>query len=193
MKQFLIALKATLVLTLLTGVMYPLLVTGLAKALFRDKADGSMIQANGRTVGSQLIGQRFTKPEYFHGRPSAAGNDGYDGLSSGGSNLGPTSQKLADRVTADVKTFRAENPTFTGPVPADAVTASGSGLDPHLSPEAIDAQVPRVAAARGMTVAALRQLVAAHTEDRQVGVLGEPRVNVLKLNLALDAASPLKK
>jgi K+-transporting ATPase ATPase C chain len=193
MKQILIALKATLVLTLLTGVMYPLLVTGLAKALFRDKADGSMIQANGRTVGSQWIGQRFTKPEYFHGRPSAAGNDGYDGLSSGGSNLGPTSQKLADRVTADVKTFRAENPTFTGAVPGDAVTASGSGLDPHLSPDAVEAQVPRVAAARAMSADALRQLVAANTEDRQMGVLGEPRVNVLKLNLALDAASPLKK
>jgi K+-transporting ATPase ATPase C chain len=193
MKQLLIALKATLVLTLLTGVMYPLLVTGLAKALFRDKADGSLIQANGRTVGSEWIGQRFTKPEYFHGRPSAAGNDGYDGLSSGGSNLGPTSQKLADRVTADVKTFRAENPTFTGAVPGDAVTASGSGLDPHLSPEAVDAQVARVAAARGMSADALRQLVAANTEDRQVGVLGEPRVNVLKLNLALDAAAPRRK
>jgi potassium-transporting ATPase KdpC subunit len=193
MKQLLIALKATLVLTLLTGVMYPLLVTGLAKALFRDKAEGSMIQANGRTVGSELIGQRFTKPEYFHGRPSAAGNDGYDGLSSGGSNLGPTSQKLADRVAGDVKNFRAENPSFTGAVPGDAVTASGSGLDPHLSPEAIDAQVARVAAGRGMTADSLRQLVAAHTEDRQIGVLGEPRVNVLKLNLALDAASPPKK
>jgi K+-transporting ATPase ATPase C chain len=187
MKQFLIALKATLVLTLLTGVMYPLLVTGLAKALFRDKADGSLIQANGRTVGSELIGQRFTRPEYFHGRPSAAG-DGYDGLNSGGSNLGPTSQKLADRVTGDVKKFRAENPAFSGAVPGDAVTASGSGLDPHLSPEAIDAQVARVAAARGMSAEALRQLVAVHTEYRQMGVLGEPRVNVLKLNLALDAA-----
>ena len=193
MKQFMIALKATLVLTLLTGVMYPLLVTGLAKALFRDKADGSMIQANRRTVGSELIGQRFTKPEYFHGRPSAAGNDGYDGLSSGGSNLGPTSQKLADRVTADVKTFRAENPTFSGAVPADAVTASGSGLDPHLSPEAVEAQVARVAAARGMSAASLRELVAAHTEGRQLGVLGESRVNVLELNLALNTVAPMKR
>src|SRR5664279_5985086 len=130
MKQILIALKATLVLTLLTGVMYPLLVTGLAKALFRDKADGSMIQANGRTVGSELIGQRFTRPEYFHGRPSAAGNDGYDAVAPGGgaSNYGATNQKLIDRVQGDLKSFRADNPTFSGPVPADLVTTSGSGL-----------------------------------------------------------------
>jgi len=187
MKQFLTALKATLVLTVLTGVIYPLLVTGLAKTLFPAKAAGSMIQANGRTVGSELIGQRFTKPEYFHGRPSAAGNNGYDGLSSGGSNLGPTSQKLADRVSGDVKKFREENPAVTGQVPGDAVTASASGLDPHVSPEAAAAQVARVAVARGMTEEAVRRLVAAHTEDRQVGVLGEARVNVLKLNLALDA------
>jgi len=187
MKQFLIALKATLVLTVLTGVMYPLLVTGLAKTLFPSKSGGSMIQVGGRTVGSELIGQRFTKPGYFHGRPSAAGNDGYDGMASGGSNLGPTSQKLADRVTADVKKFREENPAVKGEVPGDAVTASASGLDPHLSPEAAAAQVARVASARGMTEEMVRSLVAAHTEDRQVGVLGEPRVNVLKLNLALDA------
>ena len=187
MRQFWIALRATVVLTVLTGVMYPLVVTGLAKALFHERAEGSLIRANGRIAGSRLIGQRFTRPEYFHDRPSAAGDDGYDGLSSGGSNLGPTSQKLADRVTSDVKKFRAENPAFTGPVPIDAVTASASGLDPHLSPEAVEAQVARVAAARGMDAAAVRGLVAAHTEGRQFGVFGEPRVNVLELNLALDA------
>jgi K+-transporting ATPase ATPase C chain len=193
MKQFLIALKVTLLLTLLTGIAYPLLVTGLTKVLFPHQASGSLITVNGRTVGSELIGQRFTRPEYFHGRPSAAGNDGFDGLSSGGSNLGPTSQKLADRVAEDVKKFHAENPTFTGAVPVDAVTASGSGLDPHLSPEAIRAQVPRVAAARGMSPEALGQLVAAVAEDRQAGVFGEARVNVLQLNLALDRAAPLRK
>ena len=189
MKQLLIAVKATLLLTVLTGLAYPLLVTGLAKALFRTEANGSLIQVGGRTVGSELIGQRFTRPEYFQGRPSAAGNDGYDGLSSGGSNLGPTNQKLADRVSGDMKKFRAANPAFPGPVPADLLTASGSGLDPHLSPASAEAQVARVAAARKMTLDGVRQLVAANTEDRQLGILGEARVNVLKLNMALDRAS----
>jgi K+-transporting ATPase ATPase C chain len=193
MKQVIIAVKATLVLTLLTGVMYPMLVTGLAKALFHEKAEGSLLRVGGRTVGSELIGQRFTRPEYFHGRPSAAGNDGYDASASSASNLGPTNQKLADRVTDDVKKFRAENPTWVGAVPVDAVTASGSGLDPHLSPEAVDAQVARVAAARGMSAESLRQLVAANTAGRQLGLLGERRVNVLRLNLAVDAARAMKK
>jgi len=188
MKQLWIALKVTVVLMLITGVAYPLLVTALAKVMFPRQAEGSLIQVGGRVVGSEWIGQRFTRPEYFHGRLSAAGNDGYDGLASGGSNLGPTNQKLADRVKADVAKFRAENPSYQGPVPADIVTASGSGLDPHISPEAAEAQVERVAAARHMAVEALRTLVAANTEGREFGILGEPRVNVLKLNLALDGA-----
>jgi K+-transporting ATPase ATPase C chain len=190
MKQLIIAIKATLVLTILTGVAYPLLVTGLAKVLFPRQAEGSLIRANGKVLGSELIGQRFTKPEYFHPRPSAAGNDGYDGLSSGGSNLGPTSQKLVDRIKDDSKKFRAENPTFTGPIPADLLTASGSGLDPDISPDSAEAQVGRVAAARGIGVETVRQIVAANTEGRQFGILGEPRVNVLRLNLALDQAAP---
>ena len=193
MKQLMIAIRVTVAFTILTGVVYPLLVTGLAKAVFPHQAGGSLIQANGKTTGSELIGQRFTRPEYFHGRPSAAGSDGYDGLASGGSNLGPTNKALVDRVQADLKKFRDENPTFTGPVPADLLTGSGSGLDPDISPASADAQVARVAAARGMNPDALRQLVAAHTEDRQFGLLGESRVNVLKLNLALDQAAPVKK
>lgn len=187
MKPLLIALRATLVFTLITGVAYPLIVTALAKGLFRHQANGSLIESGGKIAGSEWIGQRFIRPEYFHGRPSAAG-DGYDGLSSGGSNLGPTSQKLADRATDDIKKFRAENPTVTGPLPADAVTASGSGLDPHISPETAEAQVARIAAARKMSSDTVRSLVAAHTEGRQFGFLGEPRVNVLQLNLALDRA-----
>jgi len=186
MKQFIIALKVTLVFTLLTGIVYPLLVTGLAKVLFHHQAEGSLIPLNDKIVGSELIGQKFTKPEYFHGRPSAAGNDGYDGLSSSGSNLGPTNQHLIDRVQGDLKKFRDENPTFTGPVPADLLTASGSGLDPDISPASAEAQVGRVAAARGVSADTVRQLVAANTQGRQFGLLGEPRVNVLKLNLALD-------
>jgi K+-transporting ATPase ATPase C chain len=193
MKQLMIAIRVTVAFTILTGVVYPLLVTGLAKAVFPHQANGSLIQANGKTIGSELIGQKFTRPEYFHGRPSAAGSDGYNGLASGGSNLGPTNKALVDRVQADLKKFREENPTFTGPVPADLLTGSGSGLDPDISPASADAQVGRVAAARGMSPDALRQLVAAHTANRQFGILGEPRVNVLRLNLALEQAAPYKK
>jgi potassium-transporting ATPase KdpC subunit len=189
MKQLMIAIKATILLTVVTGLLYPLAVTGLAQILFPHQANGSLKVVNGKTVGSELIGQSFTKPEYFHGRPSAAGN-GYDGLSSGGSNYGPTNQKLADRVRDDVKKFREENPSYTGPVPADLLTASGSGLDPHISPASADVQVARVAAARGVSAETVRQLVAAHAEGRQYGLFGEPRVNVLELNLALDRAAP---
>jgi K+-transporting ATPase ATPase C chain len=181
-----------LVLTVLTGLAYPLAVTGLCQVFFRHQADGSLIPANGKIVGSELIGQSFAKPEYFHGRPSAAGDKGYDGLASGAANLGPTNQKLADRVRDDVRAFRAENPSFLGPVPADMVTSSGSGLDPDISPASAEAQIARVAAARGVSPAALRQLVDANTAGRQFGILGEPRVNVLKLNLALDQAAPRK-
>ncbi|HEY2019482.1 MAG TPA: potassium-transporting ATPase subunit KdpC [Bryobacteraceae bacterium] len=186
MKQLIIAIKVTLVFTLLTGIAYPLLVTGLAKVLFPHQAAGSLILANGKVVGSELIGQRFTRPEYFHGRPSSAGNDGYDGLASSPSNLGPTNQHLIERVQGDLKKFRDENPTFTGPVPADLLTASGSGLDPDISPASAEAQVGRVAAARSVSADRVRQIVAAYTQGRQLGFLGEPRVNVLKLNLALD-------
>ena len=187
MKQLFIAIRMTLLTGVILGLAYPLLVTGLAKAIFPRQADGSLIKANGKTIGSDLIGQRFTRPGYFHGRPSAAGRDGYDPMASGPSNLGPTNQKLIDRVRDDAKKFRDENPTFQGPIPADMLTASASGLDPDISPASADAQVERVAAARHMPPEAVRRLVAASTEDRQFGILGEPRVNVLKLNLALDA------
>ncbi|SPE29239.1 potassium translocating ATPase, subunit C [Candidatus Sulfopaludibacter sp. SbA3] len=187
MKQFWIAIRITAVMIVITGLAYPLLVTGLSSVMFHHQAKGSpIVSAGGKIVGSELIGQRFTKPEYFHGRPSAAGNDGYDGLSSTGSNLGPTNQKLIDNVREAVKKVRAENPTYTGPIPADLVTQSGSGLDPDISPASAELQIARVAAARGMSPDTVRQLVASHTEGRQFGLLGESRVNVLKLNLALD-------
>jgi K+-transporting ATPase ATPase C chain len=178
-----IAILMTIVTTLLLGVAYPLAVTGLAQVLFRDKANGQLIERNGQVVGSRIIGQAFASPGHFHGRPSAAGT-GYDAANSGGSNLGPTNRKLVDAVTANVKAAKKENPG--APVPIDLVTASASGLDPHISPAAALFQVPRVARERQVSEAEVRQLVAAHTEGRQLGFFGEPRVNVLLLNLALD-------
>jgi K+-transporting ATPase ATPase C chain len=176
----------TLVMTVLTGLIYPGIVTGLCQLLFPNQANGSLVYKDGKVIGSTLIGQNFTRPEYFQPRPSAAGN-GYDATASSGSNLGPTSQKLVDRVKASVDKFRKENPNFTGTIPADLLTMSGSGLDPHLSPESADAQVERVAKARGANPQDIHALVAQLTEGRDLGFLGEPRVNVLKLNEALDA------
>jgi K+-transporting ATPase ATPase C chain len=192
-QQLLPALRITLVMTLLTGLIYPLAVTGLCQALFRDKANGSLITVNEQVVGSALIGQNFSKALYFQPRPSAAGNDGYDPTASGGSNLGPTNQKLIDRVKASVEKFHKENPTYKGPLPADLVTASGSGLDPHISPASAAAQVSRVASARGISAEQLQTLVDEHTEGRDLGFLGEPRVNVLLLNLALDQQYPANR
>jgi len=189
-KNLLTALLMTIATTILLGIMYPLVVTGVAQIIFPDKANGSLIRRNGQVVGSRLIGQSFSGPGYFHSRPSAAGN-GYDAGNSGGSNLGPTNQKLVDRFKQDLATLQAQNPGK--PVPIDLLTTSASGLDPDISPAGADFQVPRVAKERGMTEDAVRQLVAKRTQGRQFGFLGEPRVNVLELNLDLDATHPMTK
>lgn len=189
-KNLLIALWFTLVTTVIFGVLYPLAITGLAQVLFPHRANGQLIERNGKIVGSKIIGQSFTGPGYFHSRPSAAGT-GYDATASSGSNLGPTNNTLLDRVKADVQKAQAENPSAS--VPVDLVTASGSGLDPHVSPAAAEFQVPRVARERKINEAELRALVQKFTEGRQFGILGEPRVNVLELNLELDSAHPLRQ
>jgi K+-transporting ATPase ATPase C chain len=184
------ALRINIFLTILLGVAYPLAVTGVSQIVFPHQANGSLITKGDRVIGSELIGQNFTKPEYFQPRPSAAGNDGYDPTASGGFNYGPTNQKLIDRVKASVDKFHKENPDYQGPIPADMLTGSGSGLDPDISPASAQAQAPRVAKARGISPDQLNQLVAQYTKSADLGLLGEPRVNVLKLNLALDQQYP---
>jgi K+-transporting ATPase ATPase C chain len=180
-------------MTVLLGVVYPLAITGICQLFFPHQANGSLVTAGGRVIGSELIGQNFTKPEYFQPRPSAAGSDGYDPTSSGGSNYGPVNQKLIDRVKASIEKFRKENPDYYGPIPADLLTTSASGLDPHISPASAEAQTPRVAKARGVAVERVNQLMAQFTERPDLGILGEPRVNVLMLNLELDRTIPFTK
>ena len=189
-KNLLIAVWFTLVTTVIFGILYPLTITGLAHVMFPDRADGQLIERNGKIVGSRIIGQAFTGPGYFHSRPSNAGT-GYDPTSSGGSYLGPTNKTLIERVKGDVQKLQAENPG--APIPVDLVTSSGSGLDSDISPAAAEFQIPRIAHSRGMNQDDVRALVQKHTKGRDLGFLGEPRVNVLELNLALDDNFPVKK
>jgi K+-transporting ATPase ATPase C chain len=183
-KNILTAIWFTLVTTVIFGVIYPLAVTGMAQLLFHDRANGQLIERNGKLVGSRIIGQAFTGLGYFHPRPSSAGT-GYDPLASGGSNLAPTNKNLIERVKADVQKLHAENPYAS--IPVDMVTTSGSGLDPDISPESAEFQIPRVAHSRNMNQEDLRALIQKHTKGRDLGFLGEPRVNVLELNLELDS------
>jgi K+-transporting ATPase ATPase C chain len=192
MNNLLTAILMTIVTTVLLGLIYPLALTGLSQVIFPDNANGQLIKgADGTIIGSRIIGQPFSSPGYFRSRPSAAGANGYDAGASSGSNLGPTNQKLIDRIKADVEKVQAENPGK--PVPIDLVTTSGSGLDPHLSPAAAEFQVPRVARERRISEEELRRIIVRHTEGRQFGFLGEPTVNVLELNLDLDRAMPMRK
>jgi K+-transporting ATPase ATPase C chain len=186
-KNLITSVLMTLVTTVLCGLLFPLAITGLAQLLFPKQANGQLLTRNGQVVGSRLIGQTFSSAKYFHSRPSSAGA-GYDASNSGGSNLGPTNQTLIARVQADADRLHPENPGVA--IPMDLLTTSGSGLDPHISPEAAEFQVPRIARERGMSEDAVRQTVGLHTESRQFGFLGEPRVNVLELNLALDEIRP---
>ena len=190
MNNLRISILMTIATTILLGIFYPLVVTGLAQVFFHHKANGQLIENNGVLVGSTIIGQGFSRAGYFHSRPSAAGN-GWDAANSGGSNYGPTNQKLIDRVKGDVATAQADNPGT--PVPVDLVTTSASGFDPHITPAAAEFQLGRVAKERGASVDQLRALVAKHTEGRQLGFLGEARVNVLELNLDLDQQFPMNK
>ena len=188
-KNLLVAVRFTLITTVVFGLLYPLVVTMFSQWIFPHQANGSLVMKDGKVIGSKLIAQAFTGDQYFHPRPSAAGN-GYDPTSSSGSNLAPTNQALVTRVQQDVAKLQKENPGAA--IPADLVTTSGSGLDPDISPAAADFQIPRVAKARGMSSDDLRRIVARHAQPRQLGLLGEPRVNVLELNLDLDASAPLK-
>jgi K+-transporting ATPase ATPase C chain len=185
------ALVSMALFTVLLGLGYPLAITGIAQLAFPQQADGSLIRAGGKVIGSELVGQAFARPEYLHPRPSAAGSDGYDASASSGSNLGPLNEDLAKRVKESAEALRAEAPGAV--IPADAVTTSASGLDPHISPQFAALQVARIAAARGADPADVARIVAAETEGRTFGVLGQPRVNVLKANLALDARYPRRQ
>jgi potassium-transporting ATPase KdpC subunit len=185
-----IAIKMTIVLTLLTGIAYPVAMVALAHLFFRAQADGDLVVRNGQVVGAEQIGQNFSSPRYFHGRPSAAGSNGYDASSSSGSNLGPTNKTLIDTVRSRASALREKEPGINhGKIPVDLVTASGSGLDPEVTPAAAAVQVPRVAKARGLSEEAVDSLILAHTRGRVAGILGEPGVNVLELNMALDELS----